>query len=180
MEEFDDFVDAILLLPGRLIDVPEKTGSNHLLISISSAGLLQHVTEPTHKKGRTLDLMMSRADDDIIHHHEVCNLKMSNHYIVFIDVNQRRSSVSLEVITTRCYRDLNVQTFICNLEEELRDFHIKGMLALIYFYIEKSQMLYDTSCLESTKNKKIRHFPWYKSEVRNARQAKRRSVRRCR
>ena len=104
------------------VGIPEKTDSNHLLTSISSAGLLQHVTEPTHRKGHTLDLEMSRVDDDIIHHHEVCNLEMSDYDIVFIDVNQRRPSVSEEIITTRCHRDLDVQTFICDLEEEFRDF----------------------------------------------------------
>ena len=57
LEEIDDFLDVILQQPGRLIilgdsnvhvDVPEKNESNHLLTSISSAVLLQHVTEPTH------------------------------------------------------------------------------------------------------------------------------------
>ena len=42
-------------------------------------------------------------------------------------------------------------------------------------------MVFNTSCPESTKKKKIRqHFPWYTSEVRDARQAKRRSERRWR
>ena len=191
LEEFDDFLDAILLLPGRLVilgdfnvhvDVPEKTDSNHLLTSISSAGLLQHVTEPTHKKGHTLDLLMSRADDDIIHHHEVCNLEMSDHYIIFIDVNQRRSSVSEEVTTTRCYRDLDVQNFTSNLEVEFRDFPYDGDVnRQVDFYIKKSRMVFDISCSESTKKKKTRqHFPWYTSEVRNVRKAKRRSERRWR
>ena len=62
-----------------------------------------------HKKSHALDLLMSRADDDI-NYHKVCNLEMSDHNIVLIDVNQRRSSVSDEVTTKRCYRDLNVQT----------------------------------------------------------------------
>ena len=53
-------------------------------------------------------------------------MEMSDHYIKFINVNLCRSSVNEEVITTRCYLDLDVQSFICELEEKFRDFPHEG------------------------------------------------------
>ena len=96
-----------------------------------------------------------------------------------LDVNQRRSSVSEEVITTRCYRDLDVQNSISGLEVEFKDFpYDSDVNCQVDFYIKKSQMVFDINCPESAKKKKIRqHFPWYTSEVRDARKAKRRSER---
>ena len=91
---------------------------------------------------------MSTADD-ATHHHEVCNLEMTDYYIIFLDVNLRRSSVSEEVITTHCYRDLDVQNLISYLKVEFRDFpYASDVNQQVDFYIEKSQMVFDTSCPE--------------------------------
>ena len=59
LEEIDDLLDAILLYYYQVVSsswetlmcmltFQKKNESNHLLTYISSAGLLQHVTEPTH------------------------------------------------------------------------------------------------------------------------------------
>ena len=71
------------------------------------------------------------------------------------------------------------QTFISDLQEKFRNFPYEGDVNhQVGFYIDKSQMVFNKSCPKSTKKKRIRqHFPWYTSEVRDARQAKRSELR---
>ena len=52
-------------------DEHHKSEVSRFISMISSYGLEQHVTTATHVSGHILDLVMTRADDDLIRLYEV-------------------------------------------------------------------------------------------------------------
>ena len=48
------------------MDVPNDTDALKFLDLLESLGLEQHVTEPTHIRGHTLDLVITRKIEDIL------------------------------------------------------------------------------------------------------------------
>ena len=75
LEEFETFLDATSDTPHQVvllsdfnlhIDIPDKSDTRKFVDIITTAGFLQHVRGPTHILGHTLDLVISREDDDLI------------------------------------------------------------------------------------------------------------------
>ena len=52
------------------VNQPDDTHAVHLAQLLQSFGCIQHVTEPTHVAGHTLDLVITSADSNI------CNLRV--------------------------------------------------------------------------------------------------------
>ena len=72
--------------------------SNGFLDILNANGLTQHVTSPTHQKGHTLDLVITREQSNLL----------SGSPIVFISgVNDANSSYSLDHYTVLCYLNFN-------------------------------------------------------------------------
>ncbi len=75
LTEFDDFLLYVNGLSGKIIllgdyniqvDNPGGPGVTHFLSSIDEVGLHQHVVGPTHRCGHTLDLFLSRPEENLI------------------------------------------------------------------------------------------------------------------
>ena len=71
--EFDNFVDDISILPGKIVrdfnvhwDRQDKSDVKQYYNIISSANLTQHVDSPTHTYGHTLDHVLSVSDDNLV------------------------------------------------------------------------------------------------------------------
>ena len=58
---------------------------------VSSFGLRQHVTDSTHRSGRTLDLVFTRSADPIMLSTRVEDHGFPDHYPVFIDLTISRT-----------------------------------------------------------------------------------------
>ena len=50
--------------------------------SVVDAGLEQHVTKPTHRDGNTIDLLITRPDDNLITDWTVTDKLYSDHFFV--------------------------------------------------------------------------------------------------
>ena len=70
MDEFEDMVGDYMIHPSDVmitgdfnihVDDPSDNSANRLKQILSSAGLTQHVTEPTHVRGHCLDLLITRG-----------------------------------------------------------------------------------------------------------------------
>ena len=67
------------------MDIPNKWDASHFLTTLADMGLKQHITEATHKRGHTLDLLISRPEDSIIKNHQVRNILNSDHFVINAD-----------------------------------------------------------------------------------------------
>ena len=73
--EFQRLLSELVLLPGHLIiagefnhhmDDPRSSDARQLADILESMNLVQHVTAPTHKRGHTLDLIITAASDSML------------------------------------------------------------------------------------------------------------------
>ena len=94
LDEFEDLVTSLAILPGRLLvlgdfnvhlDDPLSPGVNRMTNILTSTGLVQHVTGPTHRSSHSLDSVISRKEDAILTYPTVVlpNTFSDHHTITF-------------------------------------------------------------------------------------------------
>ena len=81
LTEFDEFQLHTNTFSGKLImlgdfnvhvKTPNKSGISQFLTSVREAGFQQHVIGPTHIHGNTLDLILSRPEDELVSNNFLC------------------------------------------------------------------------------------------------------------
>ena len=102
-EEWDRFIDQYAIKPGPLIimedlnfhiDNAANVDARRLTNSVNATGMVLHVRGPTHRKGHTLDVLMTRSKDEhLVRNVTVTDMSLSDHFVVSfnIDIVQHRT-----------------------------------------------------------------------------------------
>ena len=61
---------------------------------LDSANLVQHVLEPTHRRGHTLDLIITRREEDLIRHIKVLRDTYSDHRVILCKIDCPRPPIT--------------------------------------------------------------------------------------
>ena len=79
-------------------------------------GLTQHISGPTHAAGNTLDLVVTRANSNLL---TLCAIDelLSDHHAILMEINAHKPSAKKERIRFRKTRNLNITKF----KEDLKD-----------------------------------------------------------
>lgn len=94
--DFGLYLESIILSPEPLvitgdfnihIDVANDPVACEFLDLLTSMGLKQHVIGPTHESGHTLDLLITRAHEDVIRGVPVIDRYISDHAAVLCCLN---------------------------------------------------------------------------------------------
>lgn len=64
------------------VDGTNNTEARHFTDFLDSANLVQHVSGPAHRRGHTLDLIITRKDESLIQEVQVLNDIYSDHRVV--------------------------------------------------------------------------------------------------
>ena len=116
------------MIPGKLVitgnfnvhlDEPHKSEVSRFISMISSYGLEQHVTTATHVSGHILDLVMTRADDDLVRLCEVGLRHGSDHNLVCCILQQRKPPPQKAKCSVRNFRNMTPTAFKSDLENNL-------------------------------------------------------------
>ena len=96
--------------------MPVNTGNilknaNVMKDLLESAGLEQHVHEPTHRRGHTLDLLITRTVDNLVSEVEVIRGLPSDHYAVKCNVPFSRPGPVKKSVCYRELRKIDVEQF---------------------------------------------------------------------
>ena len=74
-------------------------------------GLTQHIESATHVKGHTLDLILSRQNDNLVlNNPRVCDM-ISDHFLVACDVSFHKQQDKKRSITYRKIKDIDIMAF---------------------------------------------------------------------
>ena len=76
-----------------------------------SMGRKQHVLQPTHELGHTLDLMIARISDDIIAGHPYTGELFSDHFPVFCQLKPERPLVAVKHLQFRKIKSIDRDQF---------------------------------------------------------------------
>ena len=121
-------MEQFLFLPGRLlitgdfnIHFENNSDSDAMKFAdiLDSLGLIQHVTCPTHISGHTLDLIITRNEDNIIVSPPVCDMFLSDHSTLLCDVAFEKAPPVRNTIQFRRLKHIDLEIFRKNLSIQL-------------------------------------------------------------
>ncbi len=185
-EEFEIFLSEIAMLNAKVIltgdfnfhlNKPNESDVKQFSNLVNEAGFTQHITKPTHRDGNTLDLLLSRLEDDLVTEWDVCDKLMSDHFFVSCNLQRKKPQPMKTVRKVRNYKEMDMQSFTEDLEYELVD-NIPSNSScndLVNYYEECVTRVLDKHCPESTRVCSVRpRMPWYNQTIHEARRVRRR------
>ena len=117
---FDSLLDHYSIRPGRLIllgdfnfhfDKPDHPDTKRLCASLSNHNLSQHVTQPTHRLGHTLDWIISRSPDKLVLDTNISSVPPSDHYAVLVSLSLPPPTKTKRLVTRRNLKGVNLDGF---------------------------------------------------------------------
>jgi hypothetical protein len=93
-----------------------KPDVQHLMDIMSTFNMSQHVNDPTHSSGHTLDWVISCSDDDIQSSVDV-SVPLSDHHCIHAILNLKKPPLPTKTITFRQYKKIDKEKFLADLEE---------------------------------------------------------------
>ena len=163
--------------------------TNKLLDLLNCHGHRQHVHEPTHVDGHTLDLIMTRCADHTITTPPTSDEFISDHVSVLCHLFLMVPPASMKVITYRKYKSIGVEALKSDLKETAlyMDCAHNGCSCpdevekLAKEYNSALSKLIDKHAPRKTKVVRTRtSTPWYSAEICAARKLKRKLERKWR
>ena len=118
LHELESFVSDRSTMSGNLVIVGDFNINISTTTSpaasmkelLHSMNLVQHINEPTHDKGGTLDLVMTRAEESMIHNINIIPVHFSDHHMIMFKLPWKKEAAPKKVKTTE-----NIKTSIWNL-----------------------------------------------------------------
>ena len=179
LDEFDTFVDFVNTLSTKAIlvgdfnvhvDNPSRTDVSHFLSTLDNTGFHQHLSGPMHKHGHTLDLIISRLEDNLIFNCEIAS-RLSDHHVILCRVQQQKPRPEEKTVSSCKLHTINQDAFQTDLTLE---FELLSQCESVNDVV----MLYDraiTNTLDKHAHVKVsvrkcrpRH-PWYNHDIHTAR-----------
>ena len=151
---------------------------------LDSANLSQHVLGSTHRKGHTLDLIITQHNSNLVTDVRILNDVFSDHQVVTCKLNCPRPPLSKIPLTFRSTKQLNGDVFIATLKESLanKDLSVKTDIdEMVDIYNSTLKDIYDK--LAPVQTRVVNHrpwAPWYNEDLREAKREKRRAERKFR
>jgi hypothetical protein len=162
----------------------EKDNDAMKFMSVLDAhSLCQHVQGATHKKGHTLDLVITHSDSTllkgtpIISHPGLCdkhgNLS-GDHFAVNCTINMQRPLLTKRSVSFRALRKIDVTDFKQDIyESEILNTQDKTLHESLESYNNLQKLLDKHAPLQEKCITLRPHAPWYTEELREAKQEKR-------
>ena len=92
------------------IDEPQDNHANRFIDILDAFGLKQHVSAPTHNKGHTLDLLITRSEDSLISRIMIRDPIISDHFAVHCDLGVQKPKFSKKKVTFRKLRSIDIDS----------------------------------------------------------------------
>ena len=117
LPDFARFLETLLLGPGHLLitgdlnfhlDDPNDADQLKFCDLLSSMGLRQLVTDPTHRNGHILDVVIVREADSMVMNCEIGPDMRSDHFSVHFSLKIRKPPASRSVVERRNMRGLDL------------------------------------------------------------------------
>jgi hypothetical protein len=187
-KDFSTLLESISIEPARLamvgdlnfhFDVSDDRDANTMRDLLDSAGLEQHVTEPTHRCGHTLDVIITRKADDLISNIKVFRDLPSTHYAVKCNIAISRPRSVKQVVHFRELKKINISNF----QDAIKNSYLftdppDDLSDLVTSYEQTLGDLLEKHAPLKSKSMVLRpNAPWYDESLRSAKQEKRRHER---
>lgn len=190
-DEITNFLTTLVIQTGRLVvtgdfnihvDNPNSTDASRFLDILDSLDLQQHVCDPTHRAGHTLDLVITPKYSDLIVSKPKAHYLFSSHMTVRFSLNFKKTSLAKKSLQCRKLKSIDIK-------------HLKQDVVLSELCERQSETLEDLvsqyhATLSDLLNKHApvltvnvpnrKRQPWYNSSIADAKRVRRRMERKWR
>ena len=189
LDEFFTFLEQYVTIPGSLLIVGDfnfhvdTCDSEHVaafLQLLDVFNLNQHTIGSTHKEGHTLDLVITRSDDDIVSNLSIDSpFVISDHAAVHFHLMLKKPVFDKKLITFRKLRSIDFDSF----GSDVTNSSLSSLFAtplpclddLISQYNDVLSSILDIHAPVKTKTITLRPAaPWYSEEINNLKKDRRR------
>ena len=180
--------DKDIIIVGDLnfhLDIPTDRDASKFTSLLESCGMSQHVHEPTHVGGHTLDVVITRDTDNIVSDIQVTDPGLSDstgkisrdHFSVTFKARASKPPPTRQTVTYRKLRAIDVDTFkndILNSEVINKSIHLTNVDELVDAYTTGLTLLIDKHAPLRTRTIVLRPTcPWYTEELHEAKHLRR-------
>lgn len=186
--EFSTLIETLTISSGKLlitgdfnfhVDNSDDHDAARFLDILETSGLRQLVTESTHVKGHTLDLLICRLSEELISNIKVSFDLPSDHAIVSSTLLIPRPSSSRLLVNQRNLRKIDMKAF----QDDLKNSSLlakpqSDLISLVNQFNEDLRHVLDVHAPQKTRYKTLRpHAPWFDDLLHQAKQERRRRER---
>ena len=185
LDEFAEFLSKSTVAKSEIIilgdvnihlDVKTNTHTRRFIELLESNGFKQHVHEPTHYLGHTLDVLFTRDTSDIVANVTVtdiglCNddgLVLRDHFAIVCDVKQQQPTTKIVTVQYRNFKSINVELFRVDIKSSQLMSDTSGLLHdITHRYISGLSELIDIHApLIKRTQISSPHAIWYNQSIR--------------
>ena len=191
LKEFAELLDVVITLPGKLIilgdfnyhvDDSSDCVAEQFLSMVASSNMIQHVDFPTHNKGHTLDLVLTRCDELRVTGLTSNESVPSDHKAVIFTVTVEKPPCLTRCTSFRRWKHLNSPDFRKDLlASPLQSLDCNTVSECVAKYDEVLVELLDKHLpIQNTTITIKSDAPWYNTSTRKAKVARRKAERKWR
>ena len=161
------------------VDQPDDHNASVFLDILDSADLGQHVTEATHKKGHTLDLVITRKSAHLVSNLSVKRGLPSDHYAIKCYINISRPPPTKITIRSRNLQKISIDNLIHDIQvSSLSSEPSQNLPQLVNQYEAILCELLDKHAPEKERSVTLRHnAQWFSDTLSDEKRKKRRCER---
>ena len=198
-EEFSEFISehvtttAEIIIVGDLnlhLDINTNPHTRQFTNLLACSGLKQHVNEPTHILGHTLDILITRDTSDVVCNVEVVDIGLSDndgnvirdHYAITCFITQPSPATTRKTVLYRKLKSINVDSFRNDIQASSSLNDSSGTLDEITTrYVSALNDLVDKHAPLLQRTITVRpHARWYNEQLRDAKHVRRQLERKWR
>ena len=187
LERFIEVQEELLIVGDFNIHVDTVNSLSDSFTNILDAnGLKQHVDQPTHRKGHTLDLVITRDTSGLLRSPPVISISgvgdltgasSCDHYAVWCYLNIARPKTISKTVTYRSLRKIPIHDYRADILRVV-ECNSETAGALVEQYNVKLQALTDKYAPPQNKTITLRpHAPWYTEALRREKRERRKCER---
>ncbi len=184
MGDFNFHMDLLDIDSNQLSDA-EKRSKQHATAFhdiLLSMGLEQHITEPTHEDGHTLDLLITRTSDKVLHGLPIVDCLFTDHSPIIFKVQIQKPAFITKEVSYRKIKDINFEEFGSDLAASgLIENPPTELFDLVDCYNNTLSDILDKHAPARSKSVPVRpRVPWYCDEIRDSKKERRKLERKWR
>ena len=120
LQDFTAYADSVATSSGKLlilgdfnihVDNPDSVEGKRFINTLSGLNLEQHINTPTHIKGHTLDLIITRLSETVVAPMQSHAAVISDHLPLTFDLRIQKPPPVKVTITSRRLKDINAESF---------------------------------------------------------------------
>ena len=184
INEFTEFLEMLSVMPENFVlsgdvNFHLETNEQYALVIkdlFETFNLVQHVDFPTHRKGHTLDLVLTRKGSPNINNLHSSDVQLSDHFMLIFDIEAEVQKHEERTITYRNLKAVDNETFSNEVKEILQGVTDMSFGDRVSKYNNVMKELVDKYAPLKTKLiKVVPNAPWFDTEYVELRKSRRKA-----